>query len=80
MIEVRHRRHRASGGMFHNPAGEAPLDTVLLEEQAQPIIARLGAAICTDSVIDIDDHVLRVAAVALRAKQRPFNAYARPTL
>lgn len=56
------------------------LDSVLHDEEAQPIIARLLSACYQDSAIDVETHVLRIAAIALRAKRRPFNKYAEATL
>lgn len=68
---VLHARHR------HGiPAGD---DALLSLPEAQPVIKRIAAS------VDMDyprraEHIRRVATIAVRAKLRPTNNYARPTL
>lgn len=47
--------------------------------EAQPIIARLGAA-TDEGYPDRLSHVLRVACCVVRAKRHPTNSFARATL
>jgi hypothetical protein len=70
-VEVRHDRHRH--GL---PAGDPAL---LALPAAQPIIARVAAA--TDPEYPHRfEHILRVASIAVQAKLRPSNAFAKATL
>jgi hypothetical protein len=70
-VEVRHDRHRH--GL---PAGDMAL---LGLPAAQPVLARIAAA--TDPEYPYrTEHILRVATIAVQAKLRPSNAYAKPTL
>lgn len=68
---VLHARHRHGF-----PSGD---DNVLDLPEAQPVIARIAAAVDPDYPQRME-HICRVAAIAVRAKLKPSNAYARPTL
>lgn len=68
---VLHARHRHGF-----PLGD---DSVLDLPQAQPVIARIAAAVDPDYP-DRFEHIKRVATIAVRAKLNPTNSYARPTL
>lgn len=71
-VRVRHGRHVTGfPPNRHNDWHELP--------EAQPIIARLGAAVDPDYP-DRMEHVLRVASIVIAAKRCPTNAYAEPTL
>jgi hypothetical protein len=71
-VDVRHGRHHAG---FPDVAGCRIED----DPDAQPIIARLGAAVDPDYPNRMV-HVLRVAAIVIQAKRNPTNAYAKATL
>jgi hypothetical protein len=62
-------------------ATDAPqnLDEVLALPEAQEIIRRIGAAVDPDYPHRAD-HVKWVAAVVVKAKMQPTNAYAKATL
>ena len=73
---TRGRRER-DGGMF-TPTGN--LADLLDDPEARPIIERALANTCVESPIDRHEHALRVAAVVITARRRPFNPHAAPTL
>lgn len=80
VVEIRNRRDsRGIGATRQTMLADARAEVLDLPE-AQEIIERLAAACCTDSTIDLAEHILLVARVAVDAKRHPKNAYARPTL
>lgn len=76
MMEVTHRATRRRSERFSLPADDMHL---LEQPEAQPIIARIGAAVDADDPHRME-HVLRIAAIVVRAKRHPRNPYARATL
>jgi hypothetical protein len=72
-VEPPSDRRRVATDAPHN------LDDVLALPEAQEIIRRIGAAVDPDYPHRAD-HVKWVAAVVVKAKMQPTNAYARPTL
>lgn len=68
---VRHDRHRHGV-----PAGD---ERLLALPEAQPVIKRIAASVDLDYPRR-EEHIKRVATIAIRAKLKPTNAYARPTL
>ena len=68
---VRHDRHR------HGiPAGD---EALLALPEAQATIARIAASVDPDYG-DRANHIKRVATLAIRARLRPTNKFAEPTL
>jgi hypothetical protein len=71
MTTVSHRRHR------HGiPAGD---EALLALPEAQATIARIAASVDPDYG-DRANHIKRVATLAIRARIRPTNKFAEPTL
>jgi hypothetical protein len=71
VLDVRHARHRS---------GIPVADLLLLElPEAQPIIKRIGESVPSTYPHRMA-HVLRVAAIAVAAKQVPTNPFAVATL
>ena len=71
MTTVSHRRHR------HGiPAGG---EALLALPEAQATIARIAASVDPD-YSDRMNHIKRVATLAIRARLRPTNKFAEPTL
>ena len=71
MTAVSHRRHR------HGiPAGD---EALLALPEAQATIARIAASVDPD-YSDRKAHIKRVATLAIRARLRPTNKFAEPTL
>lgn len=76
VTQVTHRTTRRRSERFTLPDDSRWL---LELPEAQPVIARIGAAVDPD-MPDRLEHVMRVAAICVRAKRNPANAYARATL
>lgn len=71
MVALNRTQGRAAddGGAFPFP----------VEQVDARLVERLLRACDPFSMIDIDEHARRVAALVTRAKREPFNKYARPT-
>jgi hypothetical protein len=70
---------RATSFSADAPHKPASVDEVLALPEAQEIIRRIGTAVDPDYPHRAD-HVKWVAAVAVKAKMQPTNAYAKATL
>lgn len=74
MTDVRHDRHRTGF-----PVPDESLRHILELADAQPVIARIAANVDPDYPRRLE-HVELVATVAMRAKVRPANAFAKATV
>lgn len=68
---ILHARHRHGV-----PAGD---DALLSLPEAQPVIKRIAASVDINYPCR-EEHIKRIATIAVRAKVNPTNKFARPTL
>jgi hypothetical protein len=76
VVEIRNRRDSRGIGSTRDAMLAGARREILDLPEAQPIIERLAAACCTESTIDLAEHILLVARVVVEAKRHPKTRFA----